>query len=114
MAYNEQIAKRISEQLQISNIDFEVKKMFGGIAYMIKNKMSIGIVKDELMIRVMPGKYDTALQLDYAKPMDFTGRVMKGFLMIERKGFETDEALQNWLDIGIEFGKFGIVKRKKK
>ena len=66
------------------------------------------------MVRVIPEKYEYLLQLDYAKLMDFTGRVMKGFVMINKKGFETNEALEQWLKFGIEFGKSGIVKRKYK
>ncbi|MGQ0827763.1 MAG: TfoX/Sxy family protein [Bacteroidota bacterium] len=114
MAYNEIIADRVAEQLRDKKCSFIEKKMFGGIAFMIKNKMCIGVVKDEIMLRVLDEKYETILKMQHAKPMIFTGRAMKGFVFVEEGGFKTEKALEKWIDLGIEFGKLGIVKSKKK
>lgn len=114
MAYNEILANKIAELLVDSNIDFEEKKMFGGIAFMVQDKMCVGVVKDELMIRVLDEKYESVLEMDNTKPMKFTGRAMKGFVFIEEPGFTTTKDLQKWIDLGVEFGKFGKVKSAKK
>lgn len=112
MAYNQNTANRIAEQLLDQNIAFEEKKMFGGIAFMLNEKMCIGVIKNELMLRMLDEKYETVLEQEYAKPMQFTGKTMKGFVFVEPEGFETDQNLAQWVQYGIEFGKFGIVKSK--
>lgn len=76
--------------------------MFGGLCYMYKGKMSIGINKDELMIRVVSEKYEKFLQDPHARGMDFTGRVLKDFLFIHPDGFKTEEQLTLWCNLGIE------------
>jgi TfoX/Sxy family transcriptional regulator of competence genes len=114
MAYDEKLALRIKALLDEGKVKYEEKKMFGGIAFMINDKMCVGISKEEIMLRVMDESYEQLLKKPFAKPMEFTGRVMKGFLFIEQKGFKTDAQLQGWIDHGLEFGKHGIVKSKPK
>ncbi|MBZ0202140.1 MAG: TfoX/Sxy family protein [Ignavibacteria bacterium] len=113
MSYNEKLAERISKLLEMHKGIVE-KKMFGGIAYMLNDKMMTGIVKDELMVRCMPEDYDTLLKKPHARQMDFTGRPMKGFLYVSAAGIKTDNQLQKWLDIGIEFAQKSPPKKKKK
>lgn len=114
MAYSEKTAERIAEILTEKEIHFSEKKMFGGIAFMINDKMCIGIAKDELMLRVLDEKHEEVLEMRHVKPMMFTGKPMKGFVNIEDQGFTDKKSLASWIDLGIEFGKFGVVKSKKK
>ncbi len=114
MAYNQQIADRVERLLYDLEIAFEPKKMFGGIAFMINNKMCVAVVKDELMLRVMDELYEETVNLPFARPMDFTGKRMYGFLYIETAGFEKDQDLKTWVERGVDFGIRGIVKTKKK
>ena len=113
MAYNEKLASRISSLLK-SQRGVKEKKMFGGICYMLKDKMMCGIVKDDLMVRCLEDRYETLLKRPHAGIMDFTGRTMRGFLYISGKGIKTNEQLQNWLDIGIEYAIKSPPKKKKK
>ncbi len=114
MPYNENLAKMIHSSLIDLNADFVEKKMFGGIAFMIQEKMACGIVKDELMVRVIPERFEEALHKPFARQMDFTGKPMKGFLFVSAEGFETEEALKEWLRLGIEFAQKGEIKSRKK
>lgn len=114
MAYNQLLAKRISEGLLKEHIPFEEKKMFGGVAFMIQDKMCLGVTKDRLMLRVLDEKYEDTLRMDHVTPMEFTGRTAKGFVFVEEKGFSTAAALKKWIALGIEFGKLGKLKNKKK
>ncbi len=114
MAYNEILSGRISAILLKRNIAFLEKKMFGGIAFMINDKMCVGVMKNELMLRVMDETFEQVLALKYAKPMNFTGRTMKGFILVDERGLTDDDALREWIAYGIEFGKHGIVKSKTK
>lgn len=114
MAYNPIIADRVERLLYDLDIVFEPKKMFGGIAFMINDKMCVAVVKDELMLRVMDDKYEDMLTLPFARPMDFTRKKMFGFLYIDMAGIEKDLDLKTWVERGVEFGLKGIVKTKKK
>ncbi len=101
MAYDAGLAERIREILADRH-DVSERKMFGGLAFMIRGHMSVGIVKDELMVRVAPEDHHTLLQRPHARPMDFTGRPMRGFLFIAAPGFEADADLERWVGHGLK------------
>lgn len=113
MPYNELLASRITNLLKSQKGAIE-KKMFGGIAFMLKDKMFCGVVKDDLMVRVLEDKYEDALKKPHARVMDFTGRPMRGFLFIASEGIKSDKQLNTWLDVGIEFAIKSQPKKKKK
>ena len=96
MAYDEGLAERLRE-IFAGRYDIDEKKMFGGIAFMIHGHMCCGIVNDTLMARVGPVQHDEALGRPHARVMDFTGKVMKGFVYVDPSGFESDEDLQSWV-----------------
>jgi len=102
MAYDEGLAERI--RIALPDVDGLIeKKMFGGLAFMVRGNMCVGIIKDELMARVGPTQYDLALNTSGAKKMDFTGRTMKGMVFVEPQFLAEDEQLQYWLDLCMNF-----------
>ena len=102
MAYSEKLEKRISTLLK-GKRGLVIKKMFGGVCFMLKNKMIAGIVEDKLMIRCRKDDYDALLKKPHAAVMTFTGKPMKGFLYVEPAGIKTEKQLQKWLDVGVDF-----------
>jgi len=115
VGYDEGLAERIRGILADRH-DVSEKKMFGGIAFMIRGHMSVGIVKDDLMVRVGPESYEDLLRQRHARPMDFTGRPMKGFVYVASPGLETDVELERWVGHGLKYAaslpsKSGSVKR---
>lgn len=111
MPYSEKLAERITALLKAKR-GLVIKKMFGGVCYMLKDRMIAGIVENKLMIRCRKEDYDTLLNKPHASVMTFTGKPMKGFIYVEPAGIKTDKQLQKWLDVGIDFLK--LVKEKKK
>lgn len=109
MAYDEHLEKRITAAWSIFPDSVQkhigIKKMFGGVAYLYKGKMTVGIVKTDLMVRVLGEKMEGALQNPAVRPMDFTKRPMKEFIYVSNSGFETEEALQKWMELGLEHAK---------
>lgn len=93
--YDEALAERIRAELSPLT-PFTERKMFGGLAFLINGHMACGIVRDELMIRTGPEWYQAALAMPHARPMDFTGRPMRGMLMVSPPGF-ANEALTGWV-----------------
>ena len=102
MAYDEGVAQRIREALADESGVVE-KKMFGGIAFMLRGNMCCGVVGEELMLRVGPEGYDDALAQRHARPMDFTGRPMRGMVYVASRGFESDANLERWLARATDF-----------
>ncbi|MBT8179961.1 MAG: TfoX/Sxy family protein [Eudoraea sp.] len=106
MAYNEELAKRIRLALKLfpASIikDFQEKKMFGGLAFLYRGKMTVGIIKNDLMVRVLSNKVNALLAKNYVRPMDFTNRPLKEFIYVSEQGFNTEEQLQHWIELGLE------------
>ena len=95
MSYDEGLAERLREALQ-SRRGISEKKMFGGLAFMSRGYMFIGITGDVLMARIGPEYYEQALSRPHVRVMDFTGKPMKGYVFVDPPGFESDSALSDW------------------
>ena len=103
MAYDEGLAERIRGLLEDRGKVTE-RRMFGGLAFLLRGNMTVGIVNDELMVRVGPATYDAALRQPHARAMDFTGRPMKGFIFVSPEGLESDTDLARWVERGVTYG----------
>lgn len=100
MAYSEWLADRIRQILSHKQVPFEETKMMGGIAFMINNKMCVGIIKEDLMARVGKFYYQEALSQPHARPVDFTGKPRKGYVFVGPEG-------KTWMSIRL----FGSIRR---
>lgn len=96
MAYDEGLAERLRDTLR-GHKDIAEKKMFGGLAFMSRGYMFVGIVGDILMARVGPQDYESALARPHVRKMDFTGKPMKGYVYVDSQGFEEDNDLSAWV-----------------
>ena len=116
MAYNEFLADRIHGILRDKNANFYEKKMFGGLSFMVDEKMCIGIVKNEVMARIGPEKYKEALLVDGCNEMNFTGRPMKGFVFVDSAKVDMGKDLEYWVKLALDFNSRakGSKKPKKK
>jgi len=104
MTFNERIADQIRTAMR-GTPGLTERHMFGGISFMLHGHMCCGVIEDNLVVRVGPTGYDAALNEPHARPMDFTGRPLTGFVYVDRPGFETRETLLEWIDRGVEFVK---------
>ena len=102
MPYNEELATRVRATLgPLSGVT--EKKMFGGLAFMLNGNMCVGVTSDDLMVRVGPEQHENLLTLPHARPMDFTGRAMKGFVFVGLGGTQEEESLKEWVARGVGF-----------
>lgn len=79
------------------------RKMFGGLAFFVHGNMCCGIVGEDLMVRVGPQRYEEALAQPHARPMDFTGRPMKGMVFVSPDGCRSGEDIKRWVKRGLDF-----------
>lgn len=115
MAYNLKLADRTREIIALTHDHVEEKKMFGGLCFMVNDKMCLGVMNDRLMVRLNPEKYDEVIELDGCRPMDFTGRVMKSYVYVEMETLTVQKQLQYWIGLALEYNKVvkPSVKKKK-
>ena len=104
MAYNLKIADRVRECLaDLPNI--EEKEMMGGIAFMYNSKMCVGVMKDELMCRIDPAQCEQVLEMPGCRPMDFTGKPMRGWILVDETAITTKKKLEYWIGMALDFNK---------
>jgi TfoX/Sxy family transcriptional regulator of competence genes len=113
MAYDKYLAERVERALERLNTKFEPKHMFGGVCYMVDDKMCVGVVKNELMARLDPDATPEALMQQGCRLMDFTGKSMKGFVFVTPEGTDREESLENWLRMALEFNPKAKISKKR-
>ena len=112
MAYNEKLADRTREIISQTHKNVEEKKMFGGLCFMVNDKMCVGVEKDRLMVRLNPELFDEVMEKEGCTPMDFTGKIMKGFVFVSEDVLTTKKKLGYWIALALEYNK--IAKASKK
>ncbi len=113
MAYDENLANRVREKfIELTNI--KEKEMMGGLTFMYNDKMCVGIIKNELMIRIDPDLQESVIEKIGCRKMDFTKKPMKGYLMIEEVGMKSDKDFEYWINLALDFNKKAKISKKSK
>lgn len=102
MPYDERLAERIRRALSGHEAVVE-RRMFGGVAFLLRGNMCCGVTKDLLMLRLGSQGAEVALGRPHTREMDFTGKPMKGMVYVESEGVRTEAELQRWLEQAVEF-----------
>lgn len=114
MSYHEKIANRTREIIALTHNKVEEKKMFGGLCFMVNDKMCVGVEKDRLMVRLDPAVYEEALEQEGCIPMDFTGKVMKGYVFVNVDSLKTKKQLAYWIGLALDFNDRARSSKKAK
>jgi TfoX/Sxy family transcriptional regulator of competence genes len=114
MAYDEHLADRVRQIFAELHVMAEEKKMMGGLCFMVNDKMCAGVSDERLMARIDPEIYQVALTRNSAHEMDFTGRPMKGFVIVEPEGIDDDEDLRSWLQLCLDYNPLAKSSRKRR
>lgn len=113
MAYNEKMAERVAEILG-NVMEYEMKRMFGGVAFMVNEKMCVGVIKDDLMVRINPNLHETLVEKPGARPMDFTGKPMQGYLYVEEAALKQKRSLEFWINKALEYNSIAQKSKSRK
>lgn len=114
MAFNEKLADRVREIISATHTITEEKKMFGGLCFMVNGKMCVGVEKERLMVRLDPERYDEVMEREGCMPMDFTGKVMKGYVFVDAAVLKSKRQLDFWLQLALEFNEKAKPSKKSK
>ena len=114
MPYDEKLADRVREIISKTHKISEEKKMFGGLCFMVNNKMCIGVELERMMVRLNPAVYDKVMELDGCHPMDFTGKPMRGYVFVDSSALTTQKKLNYWIQLALDFNAIAKVSKKKR
>jgi TfoX/Sxy family transcriptional regulator of competence genes len=114
MAYNEHLADRIRQTLKEKRVtNILEKKMMGGLTFMINEKMCVGIIKEDLMVRIDPDWHEEAIKKEGCRTMDFTNKPMIGYVLINPEGVDKEDDLDFWIQKGLDFNPKAKAAKKK-
>jgi TfoX/Sxy family transcriptional regulator of competence genes len=103
MPYDQNLAKRIRAAIE-SHPGIVEKKMFGGIGFMLRRNMACGIQGNDLIVRVGVENNASALSKSFTRPFTvMPGKPMAGWILVAPEGIVTDQDLQYWVKLGIEY-----------
>ena len=101
MAYSDELAERIRDAIG-DRPGVRERKMFGGVAWMVNGNMAVGVIGEDLMVRLERGEAEQAMAEEHVEPMEFTGRPLGGFILVEAAGIDEDPDLGRWVDAGAD------------
>ena len=101
MAYDEALAERTWDALT-GREGVSERKMFGGLAFTVGGNMACGVINQDLMVRLEAEDAERALSEQHTRPMDFTGRPMKGFPYVAPAGTDRHDELAAWVELAAD------------
>jgi len=99
MNFDDKLAARVRRLLK-RRAGYSERRIFGGLCFMLNGNMCGGVLHDNLIVRVMPEDYAASLKRPHTRKFDFTGRPLKGFVVVRPKGHRTDKSLKHWMAHG--------------
>ena len=102
MAYDERLMERVLDILG-AEPSLVQKQMFGGGAVMLQGNLACGVIRSDLIVRVPKDEYEAALTRPHVREMDFTGRPMRGWVVVGPEATDDDGSLQDWVATGAAY-----------
>lgn len=102
MSCDETLAARIRQCLSRRK-NIEEKRMFGGVGFLLKGHMLVGVWKTSLVARVGPEQYESALQQPFVCEFNITGRSMTGWVLVESSALQDEDSLSVWINRCLPF-----------
>jgi len=105
MAYDEVLARRIRDIIG-PDPELTEKKMFGGLAFLIRGHMAISASgQGGVLVHVDPARADELVATTSASVAVMQGREMPGWLRVAADGLSADDALSPWVELGIGYAR---------
>ena len=101
MAYSETLAARIRAFLG-DRRGLTEKKMFGGMAFFLNGNMCCGVLRDEIVLKVGKDRDEELLKRKGCRPFDFTGKPMRGMVMVAESAVPDEDAIADWIEPALQ------------
>jgi TfoX/Sxy family transcriptional regulator of competence genes len=114
MAYSQHLADRVRSMLALKHVaNVEEKRMMSGMVFMVNDKMCIGVVNDEVMLRIDPAWHEEAITLDGCRTMIHGGRTMIGYVFVNAAAIDLEDDLDFWVQRALNFNPMAKSSKKK-
>ncbi|WP_340202330.1 TfoX/Sxy family protein [Ascidiimonas sp. W6] len=105
MDYNQDLVEKVRSVLKQLPENFIEKEMFGGISFMFEGFMTLGVLNNDIIVRVLSNKMETLLLSPYVRPMNYSGKILSEYIYVSKDGCKTDKELLKWISLGLEHAK---------
>jgi TfoX/Sxy family transcriptional regulator of competence genes len=112
MAYDEELAKRVRAAL--GGVPVEEKKMFGGMAFLVRGRMCLTVGKERIMCRIDPDVHTEALKRKGSRTVVMQGRQLRGYMHVDREAVRTESGLAYWVGLALDYNKRAKATVKKR
>lgn len=113
MAYNEKLADRIRKAIaHLPNV--KEKKMFGTLAFMVKDKIFITAGTNRIMCRIDPGLHEEVIKRKGCHTVMMRGREYKGYIHVDEDSLKSKKDFEYWIGLSLDFNKKAKASKKKK
>ena len=114
MAYNELLADRVREYLvERTNEEISEKSMFGGLAFLVNEKMCINISSDMLMCRLNPHRTKELLERRGVEPMIMRGKSLDGYCLVNPEDFSNNRDFEFWMEVCLDYNPVAAISKKR-
>ena len=114
MAFNEKLANRVREIIAVNHEHVDEKKMFGGLCFMVNDKMCVGVESERMMIRIDPALTEEIMKKEGCTPIDFTGKIMNGYAFVDAGVLKSKKQLEYWVNLALDYHKFAKPSAKRR
>ena len=113
MAFEEKLAVKVRNRL--ARLDsVREKKMFGGLAFLVNEKMCINVSGNRLMCRFDKSRSEEVEARTGYQPMIMKGRRYSGYCYVEPEGFAHKDDFEYWVKLCLDFNSKAKKSPKKK
>jgi TfoX/Sxy family transcriptional regulator of competence genes len=102
MASDPALVERLRTVLS-RNKQVEARRMFGGVCFTLNGNICVGVHNQNLILRVGQARAEELLTKPGIKPMDLTGKVMRGWATVLPEAISTDAELSDYAELAINF-----------
>ncbi len=114
MAYDHSLANRVREYLsEMEEFRVEEKKMFGGLAFMVNDKMCINVGDNQLMCRFDPELTEQLSERPGFLPMTMNGKEYKGYCYVDPIGYKSKKDFEFWINLCLDYNDKAILSKKR-
>lgn len=91
----------------------EEKKMFGGLCFMVNDKMCVCVKTERLMFRLRPGLFNEVIEKEGCMTVEMQGRIMKGYVFVDAAVLNSKKELAYWVNLALDFNKEAKASKKQ-
>ncbi|MBD1366979.1 TfoX/Sxy family protein [Mucilaginibacter sp. ZT4R22] len=109
---DENLLNRVREAL-VDVSPIAEKRMFGGVCFMVDDKLCICVNSHEMLCRINPDEFEAALEMDGVRPMEQRARTAKGYVFVHEDVLGNKKDFDAWVNKALAYNKIAKASKKR-